>query len=231
MMTATPPEARARVGAVAALLLMLAVTAGPIWPGRPAAAQQFTADLVGGIAGSGLDGKAYVANGKVRIESSDFPNDLFLSDADARIAYFVKPRHRIFMEAKRSSRLSQILVPVDPDDPCVQWQVMAEIAGPPDRAGHWRCNRVGPERVDERSVIKFQAVSPHGRPGYYWIDPQLRFPVKVQFEDGVTVDLRNIEEGPQAASLFEIPANFRKFDPRQLIDRIKQSDVWVEPPD
>ena len=114
MMTAAPP-ARGGAGAVSALLLTLAVTAGSVWPGSQAAAQQFAADLVGGIAGRGLAGKAYVANGKVRIETSDFPNGLFLSDADAGIAYFVKPRHRIFMDAKRSSRLSQILVPVDPD--------------------------------------------------------------------------------------------------------------------
>jgi len=82
MMTAAPP-ARGGAGAVFALLLTLTVTAGSIWPGGPAVAQQFAADLVGGIAGSGLKGKAYVANGKVRIETSDFPNGLFLSNADA----------------------------------------------------------------------------------------------------------------------------------------------------
>jgi hypothetical protein len=27
----------------------------------------------------------------------------------------------------------------------------------------------------------------------------------------------------------EIPAGFRKVDPQALIERIKQSDVWVEP--
>jgi hypothetical protein len=30
--------------------------------------------------------------------------------------------------------------------------------------------------------------------------------------------------------LAEIAGSFRKYDPEQLIARIKQSDVWVEPP-
>jgi hypothetical protein len=53
--------------------------------------------------------------------------------------------------------------------------------------------------------------------------------VRFQVEDGTTISLTNIQEAPQPESLFEIPAAFRKFDPQQLIDRIKQSDVWVEP--
>jgi hypothetical protein len=30
--------------------------------------------------------------------------------------------------------------------------------------------------------------------------------------------------------LFEIPNGARKFDPRALIERIKQSDVWLDTP-
>jgi len=33
-----------------------------------------------------------------------------------------------------------------------------------------------------------------------------------------------------AAELFEMPAGLRKFDPRALIEQIKQSDVWVDQP-
>jgi hypothetical protein len=43
-------------------------------------------------------------------------------------------------------------------------------------------------------------------------------------------ELKNVQEGPQAAGLFEMPPNYAKFDPQRLIERIKQSDVWVEPP-
>jgi hypothetical protein len=51
-----------------------------------------------------------------------------------------------------------------------------------------------------------------------------------QYEDGTKIELDSVREASQPAGLFEIPADFRKFDPQQLIERIKQSDVWVEPP-
>ena len=39
-----------------------------------------------------------------------------------------------------------------------------------------------------------------------------------------------IVDAPQPSSLFAVPPDYRKFDPMQLINQIKQSDVWVEPP-
>jgi len=44
-------------------------------------------------------------------------------------------------------------------------------------------------------------------------------------DDSITAD--NVRDGPQPAQLFELPSDFRKFDPQTLIQRIKQSDVWV----
>jgi hypothetical protein len=46
-------------------------------------------------------------------------------------------------------------------------------------------------------------------------------------EDGSTITAENVRDEPQTARLFEIPPGFRKFDPLNLIQRIKQSDVWV----
>jgi hypothetical protein len=193
------------------------------------AAQQFSADLVGnGVAAS--PGKIYVSNNKVRLEMPDFPGSLFLLDGSARTAHFVNPAQRVVMDAKQSTWLTQILVPVDPDDPCKDWQVMAEIAGATDTGRQWQCKRLGPESVRGRNVMKLLAISPQGSRYDFWIDPQLRFAVSVHREDGATIDLENVQEISPPADLFEIPANFSKFDPHQLIDRIKQSDVWVEPP-
>jgi hypothetical protein len=62
-----------------------------------------------------------------------------------------------------------------------------------------------------------------------WIDPRLKWPVRLIMADGTVVDLKNIREQPQPASLFEIPPGYRKFDPKALLERIKQSDVWVDP--
>jgi hypothetical protein len=215
------------------LLLLFGILSALGLPGTLAAAQQFAADLVSKGVDSGAaqsPGKIYVSNNKVRLEMPDFPGGLFLLDDSAHTAYFVKPAQRVFMDAKQSTWLTQILVPVDPDNPCKEWRAMAEIAGAVDQGRQWRCNRLGPESAHGRNTIKFRAISPQGARYYFWIDPQLGFAVSVQREDGATIDLENVQEGPPPAGLFAIPANFSKFDPHQLIDRIKQSDVWVDPP-
>jgi hypothetical protein len=133
------------------------------------------------------------------------------------------------MDARQSSQLIQVFVAVDPDDPCPQWQAMAKIAGAADHGAELPCERVGPDTLDGRSTIKYQSISSQNRSYLSWIDPRLNFPVRVQIEGGAVFDLVNISELPQPEGLFEIPGDYRKFDPQQLIERIKQSDVWVEP--
>jgi len=63
-----------------------------------------------------------------------------------------------------------------------------------------------------------------------WIDPSLRFLVRVQASDGTSLRLDNIRLGAQAPELFVVPSGFHKLDPHALIEHIKRSDVWVEPP-
>ena len=221
----------AAVSAVARSLA-LGIVGGLAFLGCPAAAQQFSADLVAtDVSGrpTGATAKIYVANGAVRIETSDLPGSVFLVNANAGTAYLVRPAQRIFMDAKQSSRLTQILVPVDPNDPCKQWHAMAMIAGAAEQDGEWHCYGLGPDAVAERNVIKYLATLPQGQAETGWIDPQLKFPLRFQYQDGTKIEFNSIREGSQPFELFRIPADFRKFDPLQLIERIKQSDVWVEP--
>ncbi|MGO8914499.1 MAG: hypothetical protein ACLQJR_01165 [Stellaceae bacterium] len=213
----------------AAPLLALGLLGGLALAGAPAAAQHFSADLVTSPAGSAT-GKLYVADGKVRIETPDFPGGFFLVDGDAKSAYFVRPAQRVFMAARQSTRLTRILVPLDPDDPCGQWQAMAESAGAAASGERWQCERLGGETIDGRETVKYRALSPQHRQHDGWVAPDLRFVVRLETEDGAVLELRNITEGPQPPELFVLPAGYRKFDPQRLIDRIKHSDVWVEAP-
>jgi len=214
-------------------LSVLGVLLGLEAPVTSDAAQQFSADLLGTTVGSGAvqtTGKIYVSNSKVRIETSGFPGGVFLLDSSAHTAFFMKPALRVVMDAKQSTWLTQILVPVDPDDPCAQWQVMAAIAGATEGGGAWRCNRLVPDSGGRRDAVGFLAISPQGFRYNCWIDPGLKFAISVREEKGGTFDLKNIQETPVPDRFFEIPANFSKFEPQQLINRVKQSDVWVEPP-
>jgi hypothetical protein len=59
----------------------------------------------------------------------------------------------------------------------------------------------------------------------------LQFPVKVISADGSSLTLQHIQVAPQSAELFVVPRDYQAFDPRALVERIKQSDVWAAPPD
>jgi hypothetical protein len=196
---------------------------------EPAPAREFSADIVTrDAAGStvGTAAKLYVANGKVRIETPEAPAGFFLIDGDAGTALFVQPTQRVFMDAKQSTRLTQIFVPFD-SDPCRQWRAAAESAGRLSAAGDWRCGRTDAAGVGRRGSIEYRVVTPDHESSQLWIDPDLEFPVRQRAADGTTIVLEHIRIGTQSASLFAVPLGSRKFDPQALIDRIKHSDVWA----
>jgi hypothetical protein len=201
--------------------------------GTAAQAQQFSADLVSTAvpgAPSVPSGKLHVRDGKVRIETPDFPDGFFVIDAANRTARFVRPAARIFMDAAQSSRLARLFVPVDPADPCRQWQSAAALAGVASESGPWRCERLGEARIEGRDAALYRATPLPDHDILAWVDPQLKFPLKIQSEGGSVIAVTNIQEAQQSANLFEIPQGLRKFDPQDLIRRIKQSDVWVDDP-
>ena len=210
-------------------LSLLTVAGGLLCGFAATHAQQFSADLVivrqEGAAAEPA-GKLHVLGGKVRLETPELADGFFLVDGATPAAYFVRPAARVFMDARQSSRFTRMFVPVDPDDPCRQWQAMAKLAGSPDH-GAWRCERAGEETIGGRSVIIFDAVSTTGRELVGWIDAARKFPLRIKTQDGAVITAENIRDEPQPAQLFEIASGFRKFDPQALIKQIKQSDVWV----
>jgi len=191
-----------------------------------AQAQQFSADIVrqGGAVATPA-GRLRVLDSKARIETPEFADGFFLVDAAKPSAYFVRPAARIYMDARQSSELIRLLVPVNPDEPCQQWQAMAHLAGLAEH-GDWRCELAGEEEIDGHQVNVFHAVFGSAQI-FGWIDRARKFPLRIKTEDGGIIALEQIEDEPQAASLFEPPSNFRKFRPEALIEQIKQSDVWV----
>ena len=72
--------------------------------------------------------------------------------------------------------------------------------------------------------------APDQEPSLGWVDPDLGFPIKFRTSDGASIAIENIQLEAEPANLFAVPQGYGKFDPRALIDRIKQGDVWVEPP-
>jgi hypothetical protein len=92
----------------------------------------------------------------------------------------------------------------DVDSACSDW-----VAQSWNKGG--TCHKVGTETVNGRSTVRLDGTNSRGEAGSVWIDPKLRFPVKWEGKNNGG-ELRNIQEGSQPASLFEVPAGYTKFD-------------------
>jgi hypothetical protein len=93
----------------------------------------------------------------------------------------------------------------DVENACGDWQKMGL------NNQNSTCHKVGSETVNGRSTVKYEATNANGDVSHFWLDPKLRFPVKWQGKNS-SGELRNIQEGTQPGSLFEIPAGFNKMD-------------------
>jgi hypothetical protein len=206
---------------------------------RVCAAAEFSADIVSrDAAGVQVGGaaKLYVADEKARIETPEASTGFFLIDGKRGTAVFVRPTQQIYTDARQSSRLTRLFVPVDADNPCPQWQAAAQNAGVPGAEGEWHCERIEAGTMDDRSTTdghsttECRVITPKQDSSRRWIDSSLGFPVRVRMSDGASFALENIRIAAQSAQLFAIPPTYRKLDPHALIERIKHSDVWVESP-
>lgn len=201
--------------------------------GRVAGAQAFSADVVTRAPGDAnlRRGRVYVSGNVVRIETPEIPGGFFLIDSEHAFAWFVRPAQRVFMDARLSSRLTRLLVVVDPGNPCGQWKSMETNASPfPVHSDVWTCDRVSDDALDGRAPLKYHVRSLQTFESDRWVDASLRFPTRIEIADGATVVLEHIVRALQPSDLFAIPPDFHKFDPADLLNQIRQSDVWVEPP-
>ncbi len=211
----------------ASLMASVAVSVASADP--PPSQHDFSADIVSHDASGaviGTSGRLYTANGKVRIESSAAPAGFFLTDGATAPALFVRPRQRLFMDARQSTPLTRIFLPVEVSDPCGQWQAAATMAGVASAAADWHCQHT----KSQKGIVEYTITSPNHEVTQGWVAKALGFPVKWQASDGTTFTLEHIRVEAQPPALFTIPADYRKSDPQALIDRIKHSDVWAAPP-
>ncbi len=188
----------------------------------PVAAQQFSADMMTttGNGGSGpVRQKVFVSNGKMRFEGSG-GHGVVITDAAAQTAVILMPAQKMYMDAPPATgRMMPLLMTLDPNNPCPQFQAMARQWQ--KDGGEWSCKRLGAEKVGDRNTVKYEAVSPKGEHHFAWIDPKLRFIVKTEGEQGRGMELTNIKEAPQPASLFEIPADYQKMDMSEMMKKMR----------
>jgi hypothetical protein len=95
--------------------------------------------------------------------------------------------------------LYAFIQPKNADDACREWMQRKGAEGE-------SCRNLGGEMVNGRSTVKYE-LSCYGEVCRLWIDRSLHVLVKRETKWNGT-ELRNIQEGPQPASLFEVPAGY-----------------------
>lgn len=77
---------------------------------------------------------------------------------------------------------------------------------------------LGEEKLQGRSTEKWEMVSKSGQGepvrSLQWYDPELRTAIREEQPGGFVQELRNIQVGAQAATLFQVPQGFRKVEPQ-----------------
>ena len=184
--------------------------------GNMAWAQDFSADVVTQRADREQMKKVYATKDKARFEFQEANPQMGASAIlfdDAKHTYtIVMSERRMYMDAP-APMVKPIMTHFwrvgDPNDACPEWKKTAEEAG---IAKNWgSCTKIGADTLNGRSTVKYEGVSNKGDKSHIWVDSKLHCVVKME-EGSNNFELRNIQEGSQPASLFEIPAGYTKFD-------------------
>ena len=196
--------------AAACFLLALLISADA------ALAQEFSADVVSQKSDNMGMKRIYATRDKLRLDMQGAnaqmgPSAIVFDDAKHTYTVIMAQR-RMYMDAP-VTMVKPILAHFwrvdDPNDACPEWKKTAEEAGTYQNWGS--CTKVGGDTLNGRRTVKYEGVSNRGEKSHIWVDSKLRCVVKTD-EGAGGFELRNIQEGSQPSSLFEIPAGYTKFD-------------------
>lgn len=159
----------------------------------------------------GNTGKIYFSKDKVRLESVNKDprsGGVVIMNLTTQTTTVLMNQQHMYMQMSQqmaSQRTAYNFFRTgDAEAACSDWMQL-----PQNKGGS--CRKIGSETVNGRSTVKYEGTNAKGETGNAWLDPKLHFPVKWEGKN-VSWELRNIQEGTQAASLFEVPADYKKFD-------------------
>src|SRR5215510_1441488 len=188
---------RTWLGRASYSVLLIALAAGA----QAQAPVQFSGEIVvRDLDGGTGTGKVFIGATKQRMEftAGGEVRPTIVDPADDT-QQTISPRQRNFTQTNRGESGGPVRIPrldpVDPNNPCA--------AGVFDE-----CRRLGAETVNGVPTIKWEYTNADGERVTAWIGTRLRFPVKTTADSGATNEIRNVVEGPQAATLFAVPNGF-----------------------
>lgn len=184
------------------------VLLGAVFANRHAPAQQpppqFKASVrvKNGSDGTTAAGTMYFGGSKMRAElKADGQEMVVLADPAAKSQYLLMPGDKMFMQMPIGQ--GPVSLPVtggsDPTNPC-------------SSGGNTDCTKGENESVNGYQTVRWDYTAKDGTRTRAWVSPRLRFAIKTQDDNGSSMELSNIAEGPQDASLFSIPSGYTKVD-------------------
>ncbi len=183
-------------------LLLLALISSP------ALAQQFSADLVRLKPEGAIPSRLFVSGDNVRFEAGSGQHlSIVVADLKQRTGYLMLPDDKTYtmLLPGRVSPTMPLFHSVDPENACGAWE---KAIGKPGT-----CTKAGDETVNGRAAVKYNGTAANGDSGSAWVDQKLGFVIKWEGQAGAA-ELRNIQEGPQSVTLFEVPKDYQRSDTR-----------------
>jgi hypothetical protein len=178
-----------------------------------ALAQDFSADsVVKDPAGGILRGKVYRASNLYRVEAvaptADAANPMtVIVDVAGEVSYVIDDRQKIIMVSHGRAALNRISIAVPANgDLCARLDKSS--------SQNVSCRSLGEDTLNGRPAVKWAMTATYNgqtATQYVWVDPKLGAAVRID-AGRATHELQNIQEAPQPARLFAIPADYRRID-------------------
>ena len=171
----------------------------------PMFAQQFSAEMVREKPEGVPASKVAVSGEKMRFEMTGKQNTIAIIDLKQESGFMILPDNKSYtrMPGGHLSTAMPFFHPTDPENACPAWDTFVGKPG--------SCSKVGDATVDNRDAVKYKGVARNGATGFAYVDRKLNFVTKWESDRSV-VSFKNIAEGPQAPSLFTIPAGLEETD-------------------
>lgn len=159
--------------------------------------QAMSASVVHKAAGKTTSSRMFISSGKFRMESEEMAGSYMIVRRDLKKVWMVMAQNKSYIEMPEGKESETPL----PDE-----KMKGEVSR----------KELGKETVDGHPAVKYEITAKVGDKTttfHQWMATDISFPVKMAAVDGSwTVEYRDIKIGPQADSLFEIPAGFQKMD-------------------
>lgn len=169
-----------------------------------ALAQEFSADVFNTNGKDATNaGKLYAKGSKIRVDrggANANATPLVIVDLEKNSVTIMDAANHVYMKSEMDADAGlSFFHMTDANNACGELNKMAGMQN--------SCKKSGNEAVNGRPTVKYSGKSEDGKQILIWADPEVNFVVK-WVKGGEAGELRNIKVEAQAASLFEVPADY-----------------------